>query len=85
MLAISPLRPEEAQFVLRNSLEIISRASYYDDAEAVDNLLLILATTDSIRTPATANTAVDRSRGSAIAPERAALFLASLVIVAFFY
>ena len=85
MLAIGPLEPEEALFVLRESVGIISRASYFDDAEEVDNLALLLATTNSIMIPPAANAAADQGRGSAIAPGGAALFLTPLMTGAFLY
>jgi ferritin-like metal-binding protein YciE len=85
MLAIGPLEPEEALFVLRESVGIISRASYFDDAEEVDNLALLLATTNSIMIPAAGNASVDQSRGSAITPGRAMLFLTPLMTGAFLY
>jgi hypothetical protein len=42
MLAILPLEPEESLAVLRDSIGVVSRANFFDDAEEVNNLALLL-------------------------------------------
>ncbi|MCU0860732.1 MAG: hypothetical protein MUE65_00225 [Methanomassiliicoccales archaeon] len=43
MLSILPMEPEESLAVLRESIGVVSRANFFDDAEEVNNLALILA------------------------------------------
>lgn len=42
MLAIGPLEPEESLCVLREAVGVVSRSNFFDDAEEVDNLALLL-------------------------------------------
>lgn len=42
MLSILPLEPEESLAVLRDSIGAVSRANFFDDAEEVNNLALLL-------------------------------------------
>lgn len=42
MLAVLPLEPEESLAVLRDSIGAVSRANFFDDAEEVNNLALLL-------------------------------------------
>ncbi len=42
MLAVLPLEPAESLAVLRESIGAVSRANFFDDAEEVNNLALLL-------------------------------------------